>query len=237
MCNNTCHYITYARSCHAQNKTSPPEYLLMAKTVHFEPHTPNPDSDYLFHGSGTVLKPCHITRYIYPSLCDYPPGCLRLQLPSNSSSRSRPQGSGSWGTDGHTFLSITNAQKLAPHSASFAEWSTRELERDRKSKNALARGMARMSLYVGNTVLEAGKFQPRRGEGMCFVVVRRSVVVLEGGGGGGHGDKKGFGKEEERYVIPCTEWRGMMPPMVEGKEYDCWWVRLHVSVVLCTRVS
>jgi hypothetical protein len=110
------------------------------------------------------------------------------------------------------------------------------LERDRKSKNALARGMARMSLYVGNTVLEAGKFQLRRGEGMCFVVVRRSVVVLEGGGGG-HGDKKGFGREEERYVIPCTEWRGMMPPMVEGKEYDCWWVRLHVSVVLCTRAS
>ncbi|KAH8624368.1 hypothetical protein IG631_21107 [Alternaria alternata] len=133
---------------------------------------PQPKTEYLFHGSGTVLKPCHITRYIYPSLCDYPLGCLRLQLPSNSSSRSRPQGSGSWGTDGHTFLSITNTQKLAPHSASFAEWSTRELERDRKSKNALARGMARMSLYVGNTVLEAGKFQLRRGEGMCFVVVR-----------------------------------------------------------------
>jgi hypothetical protein len=42
-------------------------------------------------------------------------------------------------------------------------------------------------------------------------------------------EQDGFGREEERYVVECGKWRGWMPPMVKGKEHDCWWVRLHVS--------
>jgi hypothetical protein len=57
--------------------------------------------------------------------------------------------------------------------------------------------MARISQYVGNTVLESGKFQLRRGEEMVYVVKRTSVVVLGGA------DKGKFGKEVEEYVVPC----------------------------------
>jgi hypothetical protein len=65
---------------------------------------------------------------------------------------------------------------------------------------------------------------------MVYVVKRRSVVVLGGG------DQAGFGREEERYVIECGKWRDMMPPMVKGREYDCWWVRLHVRIcATCAR--
>ncbi|KAG9185751.1 hypothetical protein G6011_07082 [Alternaria panax] len=181
----------------------------MAKSVHFHPQPPATASEFLFHGSGTVLKPNHITRYIYPSLCGYPPGCLRLQPPSNPSSRSRPQGSGSWGTDGHTFLSITNTRRPALDSVSFREWSARELQNDGKSGNPLARAMARISLYQGNTVLEAGKFLLRQGEGMCYVVTRRSVVVL----GGGDAGEASLGREEERDQIDNV--LGIAPPLIK----------------------
>jgi hypothetical protein len=62
--------------------------------------------------------------------------------------------------------------------------------------------MARISLYQGNTVLESGKFQLRKEEGMVYVVKRSSVVVLGGI------DKGRFGREEERYVVKCGEWGG-----------------------------
>jgi hypothetical protein len=98
------------------------------------------------------------------------------------------------------------------------------LEKDNESGNPLARAMARISLYQGNTVLESGNFQLRKEEGMVYVVKRSSVVVLGGI------DKGRFGREEEGYVVKCGEWRGLCPPMVKGREYDCWWARLHVSV-------
>jgi hypothetical protein len=167
------------------------------KDAHFTPQVQAQDTELLFRGGSSVLKPNHITRYTYPSLCGYPPGCLRLQPPSHSHQRSRPQGANSWGKDGHTFLTITRTWKPALDEAHFTAWSTVELKKDGQSANPLGRAMARISQYVGNTVLESGKFQLRRGEEMVYVVKRTSVVVLGGA------DKGKFGKEVEEYVVPC----------------------------------
>lgn len=187
------------------------------KKVHFQ------DAELFFRGGGSVLKPNHITRYIYPSLCGYPKECLRLQLPANSAKRSRPQGANSWGEDGHTFLTITKALKPAPTEAQFAQWSTVESAKDTQSKNPLGRAMARVTKYAGNTVLESGKFALKRGEPLVYIVKRKTVIPLGGS------DTGRFGREEKEYRIECGKWRSMQPPMVKGHEHDCWWTRLHVS--------
>jgi hypothetical protein len=183
-------------------------------------HDPNQNYEFFFRGGGSVLKPNYMTRYLYPSLLGYPLGCLRLELPSIPSSRSRPQGYGSWGTDGHTFLTISKSWKPALSLQLFMKWSTEELGKDEASANPLGRAMARISQYQGNTVVEAGKSQLKKGEAMCYVVVRKSAIVLEGG--------KECGSEEERYVIKCGKWRSLEPPSTPG--HDSWWMRLHVSM-------
>jgi hypothetical protein len=184
--------------------------------------------DFFFHGSGTVQKPHHMTRYLYPSLCGYPKGCIRLQTPVNSTRRSRPQGSGSWGTDGHIFLSISNTPECINCSEiAFDAWSEVNMKKDEESGNGLARAMSRMSKYRGNTLLEAGKFQLKKGADMVYVIKRTSVLLLEGSDGRG---EERYGTEECRYTIECKRWRDAMPRMTKGREHDHWWTRLHVSL-------
>lgn len=189
-------------------------------------HTKQPDpqgSELFFRGGASVLKPNHITRYIYPSLCGYPKACLRLQPPANSKKRSRPQGANSWGEDGHTFLTISKALKPAPTNAQFTQWSTTEVDKDLKSKNPLGRAMARVTKYAGNTVLESGKFALKKGAPLVYVIKRTTMIPLGGS------DVSKFGREEEEYRIECDKWRSMQSPTMKGHEHDSWWTRLHVS--------
>ncbi|KAJ4369049.1 hypothetical protein N0V83_006132 [Neocucurbitaria cava] len=164
------------------------------------PKQPDPQgSELFFRGGASVLKPNHITRYIYPSLCGYPKACLRLQPPANSKKRSRPQGANSWGEDGHTFLTISKALNPAPTNAQFTQWSTTEVSKDLKSKNPLGRAMVRVTRYAGNTVLESGKFALKKGAPLVYVVKRTTVIPLGGS------DVGKFGREEEEYPRPDIE--------------------------------
>ncbi|CAO2651123.1 Nn.00g094200.m01.CDS01 [Neocucurbitaria sp. VM-36] len=194
----------------------------MAKKAALKPKKLNlQESELFFRGGASVLKPNHITRYIYPSLCSYPKACLRLQPPTNSNKRSRPQGANSWGEDGHTFLTITRALKAAPTKVQFTQWSKVESAKDLQSKNPLGRAMARITKYAGNTVLESGKFAQKKGQPLVYVIKRTTVIPLGGS------DEGKFGREEEEYRIECGKWRSMQPPTVKGHEHDSWWTRLH----------
>lgn len=169
----------------------------------------------LFRGSASVLKPHHMTRYIYPSLCGYPVSSLRLQTPVNSTQRSRPQGSLSWGTDGHTFLTITRAY-LSPLSKVELEEQHRE---EKKGSSSLGLAMARVTKYAGNTVLESGKFSLKGYPSLVYVIKRKTSIVQAQGE---------FGIEEKTYIIECDKWRSLMPPTEQGRGHDSWWMRLHV---------
>jgi hypothetical protein len=179
---------------------------------------PKPLFDTFFRGGGSVLKPNHITRYIYPSLCGHPATSLRLQNPVDSKKRSRPQGAFSWGVDGHAFITITRSYRDEPTKSAFEHASTRDSEQDGKSANPLGRAMARVTKYAGNTLLESGKFALGKGEPLVYVVKRTTAIVPTDGE---------VGKEEDMYVIECGRWRGMMPMTEPG--HDSWWMRLHVS--------
>ena len=174
---------------------------------------------HFFRGGGSILKPNHITRYEYPCPLQYPVAALRLQHPINPSQRSRPQGRGDFGPSGSIFLTITHAHSAAPTQAHLTADSTH----DKSSANPLGRAMARITQYPGNTLLQSGKFKKR--EGLVYVVKRTTNIPLGGE------DKGKFGKEEEVYVIPCSEWRGLMPQSRPG--HDSWWQRLWVGGLYC----
>ena len=191
----------------------------MPQTQHQNSRTPpKPPSDTFFRGGGSFLKPNHITRYIYPSLCGHPATCLCLQNPVDSKKRSRPQGAFSWGVDGHAFITITRAYRDAPTTSAFEYASKRDVEQDSRSENPLGRAITQVTKYAGNTVLESGKFALAKGEPLVYVVKRTTAIVLPSGE---------VGKEEETYVIECDKWREMMPMPEPG--HDSWWMILHVS--------
>lgn len=172
-----------------------------------------------------MLQPNHITKYVYPSLCGYPKECLRFQAPVNSFKRSRPIGSNSWGQDGHNFITISKSRKPPPASTNLQWdcWSVDARAKELESDNKLGMAMARVTKYVGNTLLESGKFQLKKGQSLVYVVRRTTMITLTG-------DMAGqFGREEEVYIIPCEKWRSLMPPTHPGHEHDTWWMRLHVS--------
>ncbi|KAL6703292.1 hypothetical protein ACN47E_009999 [Coniothyrium glycines] len=178
-----------------------------------------------FCGGGNVLQPNHITRYIYPSLCGKPKECLRVQAPANTTRRSRPQGSGSWGDGQHNFITVSNSRKASPADSKsvWDAWSLSERVSEATSENEerLGRAMARVTKYVGNTLLESGKFQLKKGGPLVYIVKRTTKLLLAG-------DMDGqFGTEEEMYTIPCEKWRSMIPPTYPGYEHDTWWMRLH----------
>lgn len=187
---------------------------------------PAEQSEIFFRGGGSVLKPNHITRYVYPSLCGYPQEYLRLQNPVNSKRRSRPQGSLCWGTDGHTFLTITRSYRGAPSRTDFEHMSAEERKQDDDSANPLGRAMTRMTKYTGNTLLESGKFALKKGESLVYVIKRTTSILLTGREG------QHFGVEQETYIIECNKWRALTPPTDPG--HDSWWMRLHVCTHLIT---
>jgi hypothetical protein len=180
---------------------------------------PPQQSPYHFRGGDDVLKPNHITRYIYPSLFDnhpsYPAYALRLQNPKNAAQRSRPQGEGSWDT---TFATITRAPKPPPTNVQFNAWIVKEKKKDRACENALGRAMRRVSGWPGNTKLECGKFELKPGR-FVFVLRRTTVLVLSGA------DQGKYGRDEDWYQVPAEKWRAMKT----NDEWDSWWVRLYVS--------
>ncbi|PSN69103.1 hypothetical protein BS50DRAFT_619787 [Corynespora cassiicola Philippines] len=179
-------------------------------------------ADLLFYGNASIQQPNHITRYIYPALLGYPYEYMRMQRPENPENRTRPQGPGSWGEDGHTYLTISPATLPPPASPSAHESvsAAAEREKDHEHANPLGRAMARVSRYIGNTLLETGKFELEKD--VLFFCVRRTTVVLVRGGG--------WLKERDFYAIRATEWRSMRPPDAgdgQGQaRHDGWWERL-----------
>lgn len=176
-------------------------------------------SEFHFRGSGNVMQPNHITRYIYPSLI-YPKEFLILQAPQNSAQRPRPQGEHAYDT---TFATITPAPKRSPTRDEFQAWLIDESSKDHTSKNPCGRAMRRVTGFPGNTTLECGKFR-LRGPRVVFVIVRTTVLRL---GGKDRGKAR---TDQDVYEMPAEKWRDIMPETVEPDAHDCWWVRLHVSV-------
>ncbi|KAI8934658.1 hypothetical protein NX059_008349 [Plenodomus lindquistii] len=174
----------------------------------------NQDPTLFFHSGSSTLKPNHITRYEYPHPLHHGIAALYLQAPLNASTRSRPQGRGTFGPNGATFLTITRSM-LHLHSATEL---TSQSAHDKASANPLGRAMARVTKYPGNTVLQSGKFRKRRG--FVYVVKRITSIPIEAAKGEG-----GYMREEAVYEIACSEWRGMRPGSVPG--HDSWWQRLH----------
>jgi hypothetical protein len=179
------------------------------------------EPEFFFRGGGTVLKPNHITRYEYPCPLHYSVPALYLQAPINAAQRSRPQGRGDFGPNGAIFLTITHAHSAAPTHTEFQTELAAESVRDGESANPLGMAMARITDFPGNTLLQSGKFR-KRNEGYVYVVKRTSSIPLQGGS-----EKEAFGREEEVYVIKCSEWRGLRPKSRPG--HDSWWQRLWVG--------
>ena len=166
------------------------------------------------------MRPNHMTRFIYPSLCDTPREMLRLQPPIDPLSRTRPQGSGMWGKDGTTFISLTRAVKPSPTPAEFKVWILAESQKDYQSANPLGRAMQRISGFQGNTVLESGKFMSWSGQMLYFVIKRTTSLAIKGGG---------FETDICQYQINVDDWHNLKPKSSDEGEHDSWWMRLHVS--------
>lgn len=179
----------------------------MNNSMHTEVHS---------RGNGSVLKPNHITRYIYPALL-YPKHSLLLQGPFNCSQRSRPQGSGSWDT---TFVTIDRASRPLLTQGQFAQYVTANKPSDHKSRNPLDRAMRRVTAWPGNTILECGKFELQGPPRTVFVIKRTTVLML---------DSRSFARDEDMYEIPAHKWNRMMSERTDLNTHDYWWVRLNVS--------
>jgi hypothetical protein len=188
-------------------------FILDSALSHAQRRPQVANSDIFFRGGASLLKPNHVTRYEYPCLLHFPLASLRLQLPSNASKRSRPQGQSraDFGVDGTTFLTVTRAYHDA---ASFSHTSARGQALDMQSSNPLGRAVARVTKYPGNTLLQSGKFATP--QGLVYVVKRVTSVAAPRGE---------CVREEQVYDIACTAWRGMQPPSEPG--HDSWWMRLH----------
>lgn len=179
------------------------------------------NSEFRFRGSGNVMQPNHITRYIYPSLI-YPEEHLILQAPRENAQRPRPQGEHAYDT---TFATITPASKRTPTPDEFQAWLISEHSKDHKSSNPCGRAMRRVTGFSGNTTLECGKFR-LRGPRIVFVIVRTTVLKIRGR------ERWEYRKDADVYEIPAERWRDMMPAATEPDAHDCWWVRLQVGNVM-----
>ncbi|KAF1997948.1 hypothetical protein P154DRAFT_578477 [Amniculicola lignicola CBS 123094] len=178
---------------------------------------PGPNDPYAFRGGGSVLKPNHMTRYLYPCLLGYPASSFRLQIPKWSTHRRRPQGQGAFDK---TFITLTRAANPPPNLSQFKSWILAETAKDKHDENPIGRAMKRVTRYPGNTLLESGKFKLKRGDEGLFYIVKRTTSLVLGG------DQQGqVAVDEDCYGIPCARWRELQPYCRSGP--DSWWVRLY----------